>query len=55
MEPKVVIASVVVVSDRAVVDASYFNVRCVVVKSKVVVPSLVFVVSGIVVIGPLVC
>ncbi len=36
------------------VDASSFNVRGVVVKSKVVITSLVFVVSGIVVIGPLV-
>ncbi len=51
---KGVVVSVVVLSDRDVVDASIFNVRGVGVKSKVVVTSLVFFVSDIVVIGPLV-
>ncbi len=41
-------------SDKDVVDASSFNVRGVVVKSKVVVTSLVFFVSGIFVVCPLV-
>ncbi len=37
MKPKVVVISLVVVSDRAVVDASVFDVRGVVVTPKVVV------------------
>ncbi len=54
VEAKVCIVSVAVLSDRDVVDASVFNVIAEVVKSKVVDTSLDLVVSGIVVVGPLV-